>query len=148
MNPPLFRTTRRVEFADTDMAGIVHFANFFRYMEAAEVEFLRSRGLSVKLTWEGQAIGFPRVSASCDFSAPALFEDVLDIAVRLVRLGRKSVTYGFEFTRSGEPIARGQVSSVCCLIGTGRQLESIEIPAGIRTLIQGNGTQGLPDSGD
>ena len=30
-----FRTTRMVEFSETDMAGIVHFANFFRYMEAA-----------------------------------------------------------------------------------------------------------------
>ena len=59
---PVFRTTRRIEFGDTDMAGIVHFANFFRFMESAECEFLRSRGLSVKLDWEGQAIGFPRVT--------------------------------------------------------------------------------------
>src|SRR5215831_6794970 len=55
--PEPFRTQRRVEFADTDMAGIVHFANFFRYMEAAEVEFLRSRGLSVAMIWDGQKIG-------------------------------------------------------------------------------------------
>ena len=39
-----FRTRRRVEFADTDMAGIAHFANFFRWMEAAEVDYLASRG--------------------------------------------------------------------------------------------------------
>ena len=38
---PHFQTTRRIEFGDTDMAGIVHFANFFRFMEAAECEFLR-----------------------------------------------------------------------------------------------------------
>src|SRR5437868_6014643 len=56
-----FRTTRRIEFGDTDMAGIVHFANFFRFMEAAECAFLRSRGLSVRMQWEGQAIGFPRL---------------------------------------------------------------------------------------
>ena len=43
----ILRTSRRVEFCDTDMAGIVHFANFFRWMESAEVEFLRSLGLSV-----------------------------------------------------------------------------------------------------
>ena len=54
--PAPFRTTRRVEFADTDMAGIVHFANFFRYMEAAEVEFLRARGLSVKLEWDAETL--------------------------------------------------------------------------------------------
>ena len=40
----VFRTTRRVELADTDMAGIVHFANFFRFMESAEVDFLRASG--------------------------------------------------------------------------------------------------------
>src|SRR5713101_868572 len=94
-----FRTRRRVEFADTDMAGIVHFANFFRYMEAAEVEFLRSRGLSVVQVWEGERISFPRVAASCDFSKPVRFEDVVDIAVTVSRLGTKSVTYAIEFTK-------------------------------------------------
>lgn len=42
---PSFQTSRRVEFCDTDMAGIVHFANFFRYMEAAEHELFRNLGL-------------------------------------------------------------------------------------------------------
>jgi len=128
----VFRTTRRIEFADTDMAGIVHFANFFRYMEAAEVEFLRARGLSVKLVWEGQSLGFPRVSASCDFLRPARFEDVLDVAVQVEKVGKKSVTYAFEFSLHGEVIARGKVSSVCCLIQENRELKSVPIPAGIR----------------
>ncbi len=132
----VFRTTRRVEFADTDMAGIVHFANFFRYMEAAEVEFLRARGLSVKLVWEGQALGFPRVSASCDFLRPARFEDLLDVAVKVDSVGKKSVTYAFEFSRQGEVIARGKVSSVCCLIQENRELKSVAIPAGIRERLE------------
>ncbi len=42
-----FRTTRRVAFSETDMAGIVHFANFFRFMEAAKVEFPGMRGVIV-----------------------------------------------------------------------------------------------------
>jgi YbgC/YbaW family acyl-CoA thioester hydrolase len=132
----VFRTTRRVEFGDTDMAGIVHFANFFRFMEAAECEFLRMRGLSVKMNWEGQAIGFPRVSASCDYVKPARFEDVLDIAVRIDRIGKKSVTYAFEFLRGGEVIASGKVTSVCCLVLPDNQIEGIEIPAGYRTRLQ------------
>src|SRR5579884_1256912 len=122
-----FRTSRRIEFADTDMAGIVHFANFFRFMEAAEQEFLRSRGLSVSLEWEGQPIGFPRVSASCDYLKPARFEDVLTVAVRIERLGQKSVTYAFEFSLGGALVARGQMSSVCCRVLKGQQFESIEI---------------------
>jgi YbgC/YbaW family acyl-CoA thioester hydrolase len=140
---PLYRTTRRVEFADTDMAGIVHFANFFRYMEAAEVEFLRSLGLSVTLPWDGRRIGFPRVSASCDFARPARFEDVLDVAVSVRHIGRKSVTYGFEFSQGGEVVARGQISAVCCQIQEGQQLQSIEIPPGLREKLK----QGLEDGG-
>ena len=54
---PVFRTSRRIEFADTDMAGIVHFANFFRFMEAPQKKFLRWLGLSVSLRWEGRSIG-------------------------------------------------------------------------------------------
>jgi YbgC/YbaW family acyl-CoA thioester hydrolase len=127
---PVFHSTRRIEFGDTDMAGIVHFANFFRFMESAECEFLRSRGLSVKLDWEGQAIGFPRVSATCDYIKPARFEDVLDVAVSIERIGAKSVTYGFEFSRAGELIAKGKVTSVCCRASG--KLESIEIPASYR----------------
>ena len=133
---PAFRTTRRIEFGDTDMAGIVHFANFFRFMEAAECEFLRARGLSVKMDWEGQAIGFPRVSATCDYVKPAHFEDILDIAVKIERVGTKSVTYGFEFSCDGEMIARAKVTSVCCRIGTDNAIEGIEIPASYRARLQ------------
>jgi acyl-CoA thioester hydrolase len=128
----IFHTTRRIEFGDTDMAGIVHFANFFRFMEAAECEFLRSRGLSVKMDWQGQAIGFPRVSASCDYVRPARFEDLLDVAVRIDRIGNKSVTYAFEFSRGGELVANGKVTSVCCRVRHDNQIEGIEIPAGYR----------------
>jgi YbgC/YbaW family acyl-CoA thioester hydrolase len=131
-----FRTTRRIEFADTDMAGIVHFANFFRFMEAAEVEFLRSLGFSVSMPWQGEKIGFPRVSASCDFLRPARFQDVLDVAVRIANVGRKSVTYAFEFSKGEEIIARGQVSSVCCRIVPEHGLESIPIPDAIRAKLQ------------
>lgn len=130
--PTAFHTRRRIEFADTDMAGIVHFANFYRFMESAEQEFLRSLGLSVSFTWEGQAIGFPRVAASCNFSRPARFEDVLDVAVRVRNLGRKSVTYSFEFSKDGQPVARGQVSAVCCRVFSDHRFESMEIPDGIR----------------
>src|SRR5262245_746169 len=128
----LFHTTRRVEFADTDMAGIVHFAHFFRYMEAAEVEFWRSLGMSVTMSWEGQKIGFPRVSASCDYVRPARFEDVLDIQVKVRGVGQKSVTFDFEFSRKNELIARGEIVGVCCQVLADHQLESIEIPATIR----------------
>jgi acyl-CoA thioester hydrolase len=131
-----FHTTRRVEFHETDMAGIAHFSNFFRWMECGEVEFLRSRGLSVALPWEGENLGFPRVSAKCDYVQAARFEDVLDIAVTVERIGEKSVTYGFEFRRGGEVLARGTVTSVCCRFAAEHQLEPVPIPATYRARLE------------
>src|SRR4029077_17247674 len=77
-----FRTTRRVEFRDTDAAGIVHFSAFFYYMESVEHEFLRQLGLSVLSNDETSPISWPRVSATCDFQSAVRFEDVLDISLR------------------------------------------------------------------
>ena len=128
----MFCTKRRVEFGDTDMAGIVHFANFFRFMEAAECEFLRSRGLSVKLQWEGQEIGFPRVAASCDYVSPARFEDLLDVEVAIDRLGTKSVTYAFQFMRGGTLIARGKLTSCCVRVSASHDIKGIPIPDSYR----------------
>ncbi|MCI0458875.1 MAG: acyl-CoA thioesterase [Gemmataceae bacterium] len=131
-----FRTTRRVEFVDTDMAGIAHFSNFFRWMESAEVEFLRSLGLSVKLQWQGEALGFPRVSAACDYLKPVRFEDVVEIAVTLQTIGRKSLTYSFEFTKAGAVAARGRVSCVCCRVLPDGGIESVEIPDSLRARLE------------
>lgn len=129
-----FRISRRVDFADTDMAGIIHFSNYFRYMEFAEVAFLRSRGLSVSMTFGGEKIGFPRVSATCDYLHPVRFEDVLDIEVRIERVGRKSVTYTFDFLHQDQLVAKGRLSTVCCRMQLGASgLESIDIPEDIRS---------------
>jgi acyl-CoA thioester hydrolase len=136
----MFKTTRRIEFCDTDMAQIVHFANFFRFMESAEVEFLRTRGLNVKLHWEGQEIGFPRVAATCDYLEPATFGDLLDIAVTIDRIGTKSVTYAFAFTRGGAAIARGKVTSCCCRVKGEHELEPIPIPESYKQRLRDEGS--------
>jgi acyl-CoA thioester hydrolase len=111
-----FRLRRRVEFADTDMAGIVHFANFFRFMEAAEHAYLRACGLSVFSEWQGQTITFPRVQASCDFVKPIRFQEEVEIAVAVERIGRTSVLYAFEFFKGEEVIARGRITTVLCRV--------------------------------
>lgn len=131
--PDAFRTTRQVEFCDTDMAGIVHFARFFTWMESAEHEFLRSRGLSVSMDWNGGRVSFPRVNASCDFLKPARFEDELTISVEVGNVGRSSVTYGFRFFNGDEAIATGQITTVCCRVSGNGEIEAFEIPPEIRT---------------
>jgi 4-hydroxybenzoyl-CoA thioesterase/acyl-CoA thioester hydrolase len=123
-----FHTSRLVEFADTDMAGIMHFSSYFRYMEAAEHELLRSLGFSVYSEIDGDVVSFPRVAASCEFHSPARCEDVLDIDVTVERVGTKSVTYGFAFSQQGRDVATGQMTSVCCRVPHGQPPVSIPIP--------------------
>ena len=130
-------TSRRVEFGDTDMAGIMHFANFFRFMEVAETDFLMSRGLSVSWVADGVKWGFPRVSATCDYQKPARFADVLTIAVTLEKIGTKSVSYRFDFrSQRGEAVAAGKMTSVFCRAGGPDKLEALEIPAEIRAKLE------------
>ena len=136
-----FHVTRIVEFADTDMAGIVHFSNFFRFMEAAEHAFLRSRGLSFKIEYEGQEYGLPRVSASCDYLRPARFGEELTIGVAVAKLGRSSVTYSFDVTRGDEAIARGSVTAVFCRFDEGRP-KACEMPAAFREKLEQPGERG------
>ena len=124
-----FITTRRVEFADTDMAGIIHFANYYRYMEEAEHSFFRSLGLSIMQSQsDGSVIGWPRVSASCSFEAPAYFEDALEVRLNVVRKGVKSLNYEIEFWRGETRLAHGKLKTVCCVCRFGQPLESIPIP--------------------
>jgi acyl-CoA thioester hydrolase len=127
-----FRTKKRVEFGDTDMAGIVHFSNFFRYMEIAETDFLHARGLSVSGEMAGEKMGFPRVSVSCDYKRPARFEDILEIEVTVEEVGRKSVQYRFDFYCNDKEIATGRMTAVCCRHNAEKKLESFEIPQEIR----------------
>jgi YbgC/YbaW family acyl-CoA thioester hydrolase len=90
--PVRFTTTRRVEFVETDAAGIVHFSAFFVYMEQAEHQLLRHLGLGVFLRDDEGEISWPRVSATCDYRGPARFEDEIQIEVTVERVGEKSET--------------------------------------------------------
>ncbi len=131
-----YRTSRRIEFRDTDAGGIAHFTAFFQFMEAAEHELLRSLGLSVHQAVQDGHISWPRVSVSCDFQQPVRFEDVLDIEVSIGRIGNKSVTYSFAFTHDGQHTAQGEITAVCCRLRPGQPPESIQIPAEIVTKLR------------
>ena len=121
---------RRVSFAETDMAGIVHFSNFYRYMEEAEHAFLRSRGLRIKVDQpDGTVVGWPRVRGTCSFESPAFYEDELEIEVRIDRRGVKSLTMGFVIRRGTRQLATGELKTVCCRFNAQGKFESIEIPA-------------------
>ncbi len=112
-----FKQTRRVEFADTDMAGIMHFSNFFRFMEQTEHEFYRSLGLSVHPHAGKQVIGWPRVHAACEYAAPLRFEDNVEIELVVREKRSKSIIYDFIFRKldgaDSTAVARGTMTVVC-----------------------------------
>lgn len=132
-----FVTTRRVEFGDTDMAGIVHFSRFFVYMESAETDFLQARGLNVAWEEDGERFGFPRVAAACDYSRPARFGDTLAVTVTVEKVGRKSVTYRHEFRAGGHEIAVGRITAVYSRKTPGGGLETLDIPPQVRAALEG-----------
>jgi acyl-CoA thioester hydrolase len=126
-----FHYRRRIEFADTDMAGIVHFANYFRYMEMAEHAFLRSLGLSVHAEIDGRVVSWPRVKAECLFRAPLRFEEELDVHLLVREKRAKSITYDFQMSnQDGRPVAHGSVKVACVAMdGENGGMTSIRIPA-------------------
>ena len=143
----LLRTRRRVEFRDTDAAGIVHFSAFFFWMESAEHELLRSAGLQVFERHEdGSEFSWPRVSVSCDYRSTARFGDELDIAVSVAAVGRTSVTYHFLFEHQGRAVAEGRVVAVRCLMRPGDPLKPVAIPADVlaRLTASDAGPDGCP----
>lgn len=123
-----YRAQRRVEFSHTDMAGIVHFSRYFTYMESVEHEFLRHLGTSVAFELDGREAGWPRLAASCEYRSPARFEDVLDIHLRILRKGRRALTYGFVFRVGERLVAEGTISAACCFFDGPKGLEAIPIP--------------------
>lgn len=136
---------RRIEFADTDMAGIVRFSSFFRFMEEAEAGFWRSLGLSMFGGGSGDPIGWPKVRVSCEYFRPVGFEDVLEIEVRVAEIGRKSLRFEFRFresvddssAESGE-VARGEVKVACVPMKRDGKLAAIPIPEAIREKLEGS----------
>ena len=128
-----FVVERRVEFCETDAAGIAHFSAFMCYMEQAEHALLRHLGTSVSNDiGGGWHLSWPRVHVECDYRGAARFEDCLSIEVRIAKLGAKSVTYVFDFKLSDQSIATGKVVAVCCRVHPGQPLQSTAIPDELR----------------
>ena len=109
----------RVRFGDTDASGRIFYASMFRHFEAAEMEFLRTRGCAYEGTLT-QERGFPRVHAECDFVYPLKFDDLMAISVSVEKLGRTSYTLAFEASVDGRAASRGKLTIVCVDRNTGR----------------------------
>jgi YbgC/YbaW family acyl-CoA thioester hydrolase len=126
---PAFVFSHRVEFFETDLAGIVHFANYYRYMEQAEHAFFRSLDLKIHDNLpDGTVFGWPRVAASCSFNAPARYEDEIEIRVTVLRRTRRSLTTAYEFRRGETQLATGEMKTAYCIVPVGGGLQSVDMP--------------------
>jgi YbgC/YbaW family acyl-CoA thioester hydrolase len=120
---------RRVFFYEVDSAGIVHFSNYFRYMEEAEHALWRAAGISIARSELG--VGFPRVAASFEYHRPLRVEDEFDVRIRIVGISKRSMKYSCELTCGGESIATGSVTVVCVAQQPDKSMKAVPIPAEI-----------------
>ena len=137
--PHEFKLTRQVEFSDTDLAGIVHFSIFLRYMEAAEHAFFRSLGTSIHAP--GADLGWPRVHVDCDFKYPLRFEDLVEICLYVREKKKKSLAYTFIFRKLNEQpvreVARGTLVVACVKRDrSSGKMTSVAIPKALRDKIE------------
>jgi acyl-CoA thioester hydrolase len=154
-----FTFRKRVEFADTDVAGIMHFSNFFRFMEVAEHAFYRSLGFSVhdfRPAPGAPPIGWPRVHASADYRLPLFFEEEIEVELLIEEIRSKTIKYLFRFWKHPDQAdkralaATGHFVVVCVAFGegssglggghgsgdgSGRRMKAVAIPAEVRERI-------------
>jgi acyl-CoA thioester hydrolase len=132
--PKEFLMKRRVQFAESDLAGVLHFSNYFRLMEEVECAFWRSLGMSTHTHEGSKYVTWPRASVSCEYFAPVRFEDEVELRLRVTNVGEKSVSYEVEFQCAGRRTAHGRMTAVCCAWGNGdTSFEPIPIPEPARS---------------
>ena len=126
-----YRYRRRVQFADTDLAGVVHFSWIVRYMEEAEHALWREAGLSIAPV-NTPGLGYPRVALAVDFKAPLRFEEEFEDHVRITAMSRRSISYAHTLTRGETVIASGSMTAVC-VSKQGGELAAMELPEDVRS---------------
>lgn len=131
MNQAAFEIQRHVEFYETDGAGIVHFSNFFRYMETCEHAFIRSLGPDFADLLNGSDSGWPRVNVTCDYRAPACFGDLLTTRLYVAEVRTRSVRYRFEIAHGEVLVAEGTIA-VAHVKKTEDGLKAMPLPGGLR----------------
>jgi YbgC/YbaW family acyl-CoA thioester hydrolase len=123
------RLVRRVQFAETDAAGLVHFTSFFQYMEEAEHALWRAAGLSIAPA--GADFGFPRVSASFEYHRPLRFEDEFEAHIRITSMDERGIRYRCLLSRGGERVATGELAIVCVSRRADAPMRPMRIPEDI-----------------
>lgn len=126
------------------MAGIMHFSNYFRYMESAEHEFFRSLGMSVHS--DAEARGWARVDVHCTYRRPLRYQDLVQLHVIVQSIGERSMEFVVMFDKvvtvaagaaeATETVARGTMTTVCVTRGADGALRSVSVPPEVTARIE------------
>lgn len=103
----------RVYYEDTDAAGVVYYANYLKFFERCRTEWLRSLGFGQRELAERYAVQFVVASAALEYRRPARLDDLLDVDLRIGRLGRASFEFRQTASRDGELLATLAVKVGC-----------------------------------
>jgi acyl-CoA thioester hydrolase len=121
-----FRFQTRIRFIDTDASGRIHYTAMFRYFESAEIEFLRSLGISYDAS---RGYNLPRVHVECDFMRVIGHDDLVTIEVSLTKVGRSSIRLDFRTFKADELAAKGAIVMACA---DRKTMHSVPIPDDLR----------------
>lgn len=122
----------RVYYEDTDAGGIVYYANYLKFFERARTEWLRSLGVEQD-SWLESGTAFVVRHVELDLRAPARFNDLLNVTVKVTSLKRASVCFEQQVLHSnGQLLCRADVKAACVNI---QQMKPAAIPAPIAEVI-------------
>jgi len=127
-----FRRRFRVHWVDTDIAGVMHFTNYFRYFEACEEEFYKSLGMDLNFLREEHGVLLPRVEASCQYKVACHFNDEIEVVLSVREVGPKTVTYEFQILKKDEKAAEGLVKC----IATTLEWKVVDLPTEFARAVQ------------
>jgi len=122
----------RVYYEDTDLAGIVYYANYLKFIERARTEYVRALGVDQKelRTKEGIVFAVRRVEA--DYLSPARFDDVLRVETAPIAVSGARIILK-QSVKRGEVLLFSADVTLVALDGTGR---AARLPANIRRKLQ------------
>ena len=135
MKKKSFEISHLVEFYETDMAGVVHFSNFFRYLEKCEHAFARSLDIDSGFLAASGSSAWPRVHASCDYREPARYGDVLTIRLFITEVRNRSVRYRFEVLRDQDLLAEATMVVAHVTSASDGSLRATPLPDGLRSAL-------------
>ena len=129
--PFKFSARTRVGFSDTDAQGIVYYGRYLPYFDQARVEYARHLEM---LATGPEEYAFVMRASTIEYHAPARFDDLLEIFVRMERIGRTSVTYDHAAYRLADDVLMVTAKQTLVLIDV-EQRRPVEIPESYRALV-------------